>query len=131
MLALSLYQPWASAVILLGKDVENRRWAPPARVIGQRIAIHAGRRVDQAALADARAADVPLPEPLPTGALVGTVRLAEAHHATSCGCSCSTWADPGAHHWLLADPRPLTHPVACRGFQRLWTVPTDLIGGIR
>jgi len=42
MKALTLKQPWAWAVAHAGKDVENRTWKPPASVIGQRIAIHAG-----------------------------------------------------------------------------------------
>lgn len=129
MLALSLWQPWATAVIDHGKDVENRVWAPPARVIGQRIAIHAGRRVDAAALDQARAAGYELPDPLPAGVLLGTVRLVDAHHASACRAGCSPWAEPGVHHWVLTDPRPLARPVPCRGFQRLWTVPTILIGG--
>lgn len=47
MKALTLQQPWAFAIFELGKDVENRTWAPPAAIIGQRIAIHAGKKHDQ------------------------------------------------------------------------------------
>lgn len=38
---LTLWQPMASAIPLLGKRVENRPWAPPRSILGQRIAIHA------------------------------------------------------------------------------------------
>lgn len=42
MRALTLHAPWAWAICYLGKDIENRSWQPPATMIGQRIAIHAG-----------------------------------------------------------------------------------------
>lgn len=44
MYALTLNQPWAFAITDLGKDVENRTWKPPARLLGQRFAIHAAER---------------------------------------------------------------------------------------
>ena len=41
MRALTLHQPVAT---LMGfKDVENRKWKPPAKMLGQRIGIHAGK----------------------------------------------------------------------------------------
>jgi hypothetical protein len=45
--ALTVKQPWAQAIARFGKDVENRTRRPPARLIGQRIAIHAGRADDE------------------------------------------------------------------------------------
>lgn len=44
--ALTLRQPWAFAVIHLGKAVENRTWKPPKHAIGRRIVIHAGKTHD-------------------------------------------------------------------------------------
>jgi ASCH domain len=41
--ALTLRQPWASLIARGGKLFETRTWAPPVSLIGQRIAIHAGR----------------------------------------------------------------------------------------
>jgi len=45
MKALTLWPEWAWAIIHLGKDVENRTWHPPKNILGQRIALHAGRKV--------------------------------------------------------------------------------------
>ncbi len=42
--ALSIQQPWADAILRLGKDVENRTW--PLRYRGP-ILIHAGKRYDR------------------------------------------------------------------------------------
>ena len=49
MLALSIRQPWAWAIIHAGKDVENRseNMARRAeRLVGQIILIHAGKSLD-------------------------------------------------------------------------------------
>lgn len=39
--ALSIKEPWAWCIASGLKTIENRTWAPPASVIGKRIAIHA------------------------------------------------------------------------------------------
>lgn len=44
MKALTVWQPWASLIAVGAKPFEFRSWKPPAAVIGQRIAIHAGAR---------------------------------------------------------------------------------------
>lgn len=41
MHAISIMEPWASAIAFHGKDIENRSWKPPHKVIGQIVAIHA------------------------------------------------------------------------------------------
>ena len=46
MRALTVLQPWADCICGLGKRVENRTWPPPNALIGQRIAIHAGKGFD-------------------------------------------------------------------------------------
>jgi hypothetical protein len=42
--ALTLWQPWASLIAASAKPYEWRGWPAPKRLIGQRIAIHAGAR---------------------------------------------------------------------------------------
>ena len=41
---LTVWQPWASLIAAGAKPYEWRGWCAPRRVIGQRIAIHAGAR---------------------------------------------------------------------------------------
>lgn len=41
MRAISILEPWASAIAFHGKDIENRTWPAPAKVVGQIVAIHA------------------------------------------------------------------------------------------
>lgn len=44
MKALTIWQPWASLIMIGAKPYEWRRWRCPASLIGQRIVIHAGSR---------------------------------------------------------------------------------------
>jgi hypothetical protein len=44
---------------------------------------------------------------------------------------CSRWAQGDHHHLVLANPRPLAHPIPWRGALGLWTVPADLEAAIR
>ena len=43
--AITLHQPWASLIALGIKTVETRSWLAPERLLGQTVAIHAGKRV--------------------------------------------------------------------------------------
>lgn len=49
---LTLWRPWPYAIAKLGKRVENRTWPLPAWMLGEHIAIHAGKRMDREALED-------------------------------------------------------------------------------
>lgn len=90
MLALTLWQPWATAIAHHGKLVENRTWAPPTSLVSKRFAIHAGKRFDREAyemLAEMGAVFSPSASStlrrvftpraeLPLGAIVATARVA-------------------------------------------------------
>lgn len=53
MKALTIWQPWASLIMIGAKPWEWRRWKLPARLVGERIVIHAGaRRIDRSELYD-------------------------------------------------------------------------------
>lgn len=77
MKALSLIQPWAYAILWLGKDVENRDWRspPPADLVGQRFAIHASKKADADAAFELESDGFHLPHEVPLGAICGSVRL--------------------------------------------------------
>jgi hypothetical protein len=44
MKALTIWQPWASLILVGAKPYEFRGWPPPKWLIGRRLAIHAGMR---------------------------------------------------------------------------------------
>lgn len=146
MLALTVHQPWASLIVLGLKDIENRRWVPPAAAMRQPLYIHAGKQWDhggfRTAVELAGEAFLRDREAYPLGAVIGRVTLADHHTSVACvrlgrlahvhpdgPYECSRWAmggNGGMSHWCLANPVPLPEPVPCRGFQKLWTLPPEV-----
>ncbi len=121
MYALTVRQPFAYAILHLGKDVENR--AMPVRR-RETIVIHSAQRPFEphAAAAEAfRNAGVEIP-PAPAlifGHVLGVADVVGCHFSQL--CSCGPWAAPGpVWHWLLAEPRLLPEPFPLRGRQGLW-----------
>lgn len=126
-LALTLIQPWATLIVHFGKDVENRRWFPDARLRpGERFWIHAGKKVDASALewafdeVDGFAAKYPGMK-LPSGDLLGHVRYDGWTQA-----SASPWF-MGPIGWRLSGVVALEAPLPCVGKQGLWRVPSEVI----
>lgn len=130
MRAITLYRPWPRAIFELGKDIENRSWAPPPAIIGKRIAIHAGLKIDGAGVA--KVMEIENRERAPAfamdaarcigegGAIIGTVLVrAWGEHLVS------PWFS-GPYGWVLEQPRQLPVPIPCRGRQGLWTVPEEI-----
>jgi hypothetical protein len=138
MYALTIWQPWADAITRGAKRVENRSWPAPPWVIGETIAIHAGRRYDHSALPPPGTSwphpHIP-PTALPLGAVVAAARVTGCHHSCDCGGrdwqhrrrlpyrSCSPWAASGHYHWQLSEVRALPQPLPARGYQKLWRLP--------
>jgi len=142
MRALTLIQPWSFAVAHLGKPIENRTWAPPDWLLGQRIAIHAGKKVDEDAIRQLRRVGFNCPGPTglvagrieSTAILVGWcwpgrgVMLAEGYEDPN-ATSSPWWGGPCG--WLLDDVHALHAPIPCRGAQGLWKVSPDIEARIR
>jgi len=136
MRALSIMQPWCSAIAFGGKRVENRTWRAPPWAIGTMIAIHASRKPDIAARP-------PSGESWPEhrmhlGALIAVAALSGCHLSPdfggTCGATrplCSPWAVRDQYHWLLENVRPLAEPVPCRGALGLWRLPEDVEQAVR
>ncbi|MEV1003321.1 hypothetical protein [Nonomuraea sp. NPDC050202] len=131
MKALTVWNPWAWAIALGGKDVENRTRGTRHR--GE-LAIHAGKPWDEYGAADPRiiAAAGQFVGPLLRderfvfGAIVAVADLVDVVRDSS-----SPWAAPGQCHWLLANVRPIAEPVPCRGWQNVWDVPPDVEALVR
>ena len=121
--ALTIRQPWAHAILDLGKDVENRSWR--AQYKGP-ILIHASARPesDPRRLLAEHMATPPSQkelEQLPTGSIVGVADLFDYVKDSK-----SKWAERGDWHWLLRNVRPI-RPVQCTGRLGLWTPSTALM----
>lgn len=120
MLALTLHKPWPWAVMHLppaiAKDIENRDWPLPVGLIGERIALHAGKTFDHMGAAwieKTFGVTVPPEQQHPYG-VVGTVKLT--------GCvtqSPSRWF-VGKYGFALADRVVFDKPIAIGGGQKFW-----------
>jgi hypothetical protein len=135
MRALSILQPYAWAIAKGHKPVENRDWPPPKYIIGQRIAIHASKKVVgedgqvdfESDLTDF-GIEYPEWEHMPYGAIVATALV--KGFVTSSGAktlprNAYRWFT-GTFGWLLDDIIELPEPVPARGMLGLWTVPLDV-----
>lgn len=136
MRALTLWQPWAQAVILGLKDVENRPWPIPPSFVGQRVAIHAGLRMDRDGFFE-RLAKLPAElrneveskvigaslHALPLGAILGTVEFGKPQSDASAWTS--PWAT-GPWVWPVKAPHRLSEPIPCKGQMGLWRVPAKI-----
>jgi hypothetical protein len=145
MKALTVRQPWASAIIWGGKDIENRSWKPPKSLMpGDRLAIHAGKasfNIDLALRTFKNQPEV-IKElfqvdlrRIAYGAIIGTVYLdgiihSQYHNDDEID---NEWIDRNcAYWWCLSDPQPC-EPVYVKGRQGLWEIDGELIkpiGGV-
>lgn len=133
MKALSIRQPWAWAILTLGKRHENRTWMSGYR--GE-VLIHAAKgctgRECQDALAFMAERDLlpyhddrwPGLDGLDRGGIVGVANVVD----------CVTKSDSpwfvGPAAFVLDDVRPLPF-VACRGALGFWNVPAEVEARVR
>lgn len=136
MRILTVRQPWAYAIIHLGKDVENRTRNIAGAYRGP-VAIHAAK--SKLGTFDASHAELwPYsPRKHVLGAIIGVVDLVDVHMDDTEPCNgpirlgiCSRWAEPGMHHLVLANPRPLVEPIPYRGALGLRTLPDDVAAAV-
>ena len=147
--AITLHQPWASLIASGIKKVETRPWPAPARLVGQRIAIHAGRRLIRrpgdaiegelrARLGENWRVVVPTGAVVATAVLAGTARVAHIDPLTGhavhdpgaeVGCAAGRgrtpidpWGDFSVGRWLwfLDDVEALPEPIPAIGRQSFW-----------
>lgn len=161
MKALTILQPWASLIVGSPtappqKPIENRSWMPPASMIGERFAIHAGKKLDLHAFArvflDKICGEVrppyQTPAQFPRGGVVGVATLEWAIALRShdrlaafgdrfqriTPDTLASWAlDADALRWffgpvgfVLRDVRAVATPVPCKGALGFWQLPGDV-----
>lgn len=138
MKAISLWQPWASAIALGLKRIESRGWWTGYR---GPLAIHAAKRwtADERDYA-AHFARVTGRDELrapPLGAIVATCVVTGCWRAEDLLPVISQLEEmfgnyaPGRFGWLLAEIVPLAQPIPFKGAQGFFDVPDELIGGVR
>lgn len=135
MKALSLWQPWASAIALGLKTIETRSWSTAFR---GRIAIHASKLVLPAADADGvkdlldelrlaarrRGHNSIAAGALPRGVIVATAELVDVVPTRGAVVTPHDrrWGDftAGRFAWVLRDVAPMETIEPARGRQGLW-----------
>lgn len=151
MKALTVYQPWASLIMIGAKPYEFRRWdyrTRERRLEGQRIVIHASARaVKRAEVEDIIArmedrlsslrAELALPllrrildaykcqGVVELAAGLGTAILGKPRHVSALFSSPAD-SDRIDHHmwaWPLTDIQPFKAPIPMRGLQGFWEWP--------
>lgn len=140
MMVLSLSRPWPWVILRGGKRVENRKWPPPLKMVGEVIALHAANSWDNLN-ADISGAMYDLGMPMrtdahPSGVIVGVARIVAivggpaVSTATFDKYKCLTpdSALPreqrerfffGPFGWVLDEVRELRTPVKQKGAQGL------------
>jgi single-strand DNA-binding protein len=143
MLALSLWQPWATLVAVGAKRIETRSWRYKGEVPVQ-LAIHATKTFPPAARALCseepyqtvlRVNGYRSPESLPLGRVLATCTLLQCVPVET--CRPDDYAElafgdytPGRFGWLLDDVRRLDPPVQARGAQGLWRWEPPVTGPV-
>ena len=117
--AISIRQPWAYAILHLGKDIENR---PMRTHYRGRILIQASLKVEED---EARELKLD-PDELSTGAIVGSVEIVDCIRGSK-----SKWANRGQWHWVLKNPRVLAKPIPFKGALGFIRVPDRILRGSR
>jgi len=117
MNVLTIKQPWAYAILHLGKDVENRGFRTHYR---GPLLIHSAARPERnprEMLAECmnRPPSEQSLRNLPHGCIVGVVHLSDCIRDSK-----SKWAKQGAWHWVLKSARSIK-PIECTGRLGLWT----------
>jgi hypothetical protein len=129
--AISLWQPWASAIPLGLKRIETRGWSTNYR---GPIVIHAAKRMDaqQREFIAREYQAGRLPRELPLGCLVATARIVEVLPSEILRDLISYVEriygvyDDGRFGWVLSDIRAI-EPVPYKGGQGFFNVPDELI----
>ena len=132
MNALTVWQPWAWAIAHAGKPFENRTWRPPAWLKGKRLAIHAAKRPPDAeeiaglnSTLAALGSCLFVPADYHLGAVVAVATLYGSTSTVPADHPMRQWWVPGQIAWILTDVVTLDDPVACRGYQKIWSLPAE------
>lgn len=130
MKAISLHQPWASAVAAKIKNYETRHWQTSHR---GPIAIHAAKRWtrDEFATWNTYVSKYGFPADPPLGAMVAVADLADCiptERLQGLSLCEQQWGNygPARYGWQLDNIRPLRNPIPCRGYQSIWTLDADI-----
>lgn len=140
VMALSVWQPWASAITWGEKACETRSWMTTYRGL---ILIHAAQHrsaetrdlcAEAPEIASALAQRGVSYDELPRGAFVALARLkavtairdGRSVHLSTKEVAWGDWS-LGRYAWWLTDAVAIDPPIRAKGQQGLWRVPKDVV----
>ncbi len=147
MKAISLHQPWATFVAMKWKTIETRCHSRFSSLVGQRIAIHAAKKIDNAAFFNEFLLEKITPSPLQVenfirwvvlcrGRVICTARVVDARWAPNVDVDvreewmkramCET---AGKFCLFFEDIHPITKKLGWIGRQGIFEVPDEVICG--
>lgn len=122
--AITVRQPWAWAIVMGYKDVENRRNRTERR---GPLLIHAGLEMDPSGFQFLWVLGLhrKIPDDLPLEAIIGEVWLSDCRRGYS-----SDWAVPGMWQWVFSRPKEFKSALPCTGSPGFFTpaVPARGLG---
>jgi len=143
MLALSIKQPWADALVGGRKSIEIRGWRPPRHAIGQTIAIHAGKLPDRHAplrIMRLRTREATVPAHERCGGVIGVARLIEARTYAAYSewlrdlalhLNEPEWFEVGLVGWVFDGQIGFERAIPSRGQLGLFDLPLDIEAAVR
>lgn len=132
--AISLWQPYASAIPLGHKSIETRSRLTHVR--GE-VAIHAAKRWsrEQRDFAAVERAFGRMPERIPLGAIVAVAEIVDCKPAEELETTAieRIYGDysPGRYGWQLANVVALSEPVGCAGAQGFFFLSDEVEDKVR
>lgn len=142
MKAISLHQPWAAFVCLKWKTIETRTHNRFKSLKGQRIAIHAARKVEKERLSDDWLLDITRLELFDLigvieklkGKIICTAKVVDARWAPNVNFfEWDEWNErakcdvAGKYCLFLNEIQPLKKAIPYRGRQGIFNVPDEVI----
>lgn len=142
MKAITLWQPWAMFVAMKWKSIETRKHARFKGLVGQRIAIHAAQKVNEAGFFNEflpqmnalQIENLVMTSFICRGRIICTAKVAEARWAPNVGfVEREEWNKKamcevaGKFCLFLEDIMPVRDKVLVRGRQGVFNVPDEAI----
>lgn len=133
MKALTVRQPFCDAIAYGTKRIENRSKPLPAKHIGTRTLLHAGKGAHVSGVTAADFTGEPWPDV--RSAILAVVRFTGSHR--SMGACCAPWGhqetdERQVWHWELDDHvQRLTEPVPASGALGFWTPDAGVLEAVR
>ncbi len=148
MIAISLWQPWASLWMIGAKMHETRSWSYPYRDSNPDLLVHAAKRTEQNVLPDLDKICCAFfgetwRHTLPRGALLGEVKITACLKTEDVYNLGTQWTErqrmdfycgdftPGRYAWRAApNPKRFECPIPYVGRQKIFYVPDELIQNV-